>query len=63
MYLSGNPKNKTEAARWVRIGIELTVLCPRTERPIDQREGMVEVIGQGWSAIAILTDGIVTKVK
>ncbi|MDB5344805.1 MAG: hypothetical protein JWP89_3182 [Schlesneria sp.] len=63
MYLSGNPKSKTEAVRWVRIGIELTVLSPRTERPIEQKEGTVEVIGHGWSGIAILSNGIVTKLK
>lgn len=43
MYLSGNPRNKTEAARWVRIDIELAVLSPRTDRPIEQREGTVGV--------------------
>ncbi|MDB5343902.1 MAG: hypothetical protein JWP89_2279 [Schlesneria sp.] len=61
MYLSGNPKTKSEAARWLRIGIELTVLNSKTNRPIDQKDGAIEVTGLGWNGVAALRDGLVIK--
>lgn len=63
MSLSGNPSNKSEAARWVRIGIELVVINPLTNLPIEQRDGIVRVIGRGWEGIALLKDGIVKSLK
>jgi hypothetical protein len=63
MYLSGCPLSKTEAARWVRKGIQLTVIDPTTMRPIQQEHGKVQVQGQGWTGIVTLVDGIVAKIE
>jgi hypothetical protein len=63
MYISGNPKSKQEAMRWVRIGIELTVMDHRTNRPIALKDGTVIVLGSGWTAGATLRDGIVVKLN
>lgn len=43
MYLSGNPKTNADATRWLRIGIELTVLDIATNRTISQKEGSVKL--------------------
>jgi hypothetical protein len=63
MYLSGCPKTKTEAGRWLRRGIELTVIDPATNRPIKQKEGPVKVNGHGWTGTAVLVNGIVAKLQ
>lgn len=63
MYLSGHPKTKTEAVRWVRTGIEVTVIDPATDRPIKQTDGPVNVKDHGWTGVAILVNGIVAKLN
>lgn len=62
-YLSGNPMTKREASRWIRIGIELTVIDAATDRPIQQQEGLISIVGPNWTGLAILHDGIVIKLQ
>ncbi len=45
MHLSAKSKDKAE--RWVRLGLELTVIDPNTNRPIQQSNGQVEIAGRG----------------
>lgn len=63
MYLSGCPISKAEAARWVRNGIQLSVIDPTTKRPIRQGEGKVQVDCHGWKGVVTLVNGIVAKVE
>jgi hypothetical protein len=63
MYLSGHPKTKSEAARWLRIGIELTVLDDRNCLPIRQKDGTVDIAGPGWKGFATINGGLVVKIR
>lgn len=54
---------KREASRWIRIGIELTVIDAATDRPIQQQEGLISIVGPNWTGLAILHDGIVIKLQ
>ena len=60
--ISGNPGTKAEACRWIRNGIELTVIDTVTNHPIAQKDGAVRVAGPQWTGVAILIDGIVVKI-
>lgn len=63
MRLSANPKTKAEAVRWLRIGIELVVIDPTTDRPIAEKDGQVQVTNLGWTGIATLRNGLVIKLE
>ena len=63
MFISGCPITKSEAYRWIRQGIELTVIDVATNRPIDQKDGSVTVTGPQWTALAELVGGIISKIK
>jgi len=62
-FISGNPSTKAEACRWIRNGIELTVIDTVTNRPIARKDGAVRVAGPQWTGVAILIDGIVVKIN
>ena len=61
-FISGNPSTKAEACRWIRNGIELTVIDIVTNRPIARKDGTVRVAGPQWTGVAKLIDGIVVKI-
>ena len=63
LHLSTRSKDKAEAARWIRKGIELVVKNADTDRPIRQKDGRVQIVERGWTAVVTLKDGIVTKIE
>ena len=63
LFISGNPITKTEACRWIGLGIELTVIDIATNRPIDQKVGPVAVAGPQWTGVATLIGGLVFRIE
>ena len=62
LFISGNPITKTEACRWIGLGIELTVIDSVTNRPIPEIEGQVYITGIVWNGFAKLAHGIVVNI-
>ena len=54
---------KTEARRWIGLGIELTVIELATNRPIDQKDGQIAVAGPEGAGVATLIRGLVFRIE
>jgi hypothetical protein len=63
LHFSGQAISKAEAARWVRKGIQFSVIDPTTKQLIEQERGKVPVDCYSWMGVVTLVNGIVAKVE